>query len=382
MRGSHLVRRKLFLEGLETRILMAADSGSAVLDSGVLTVLGSRKNDQIQIAAKSDALWVRVNKQSFRFAAAEVTAIRIDGGRGDDKICLNESVLLGAILSGGDGNDVIWGGGGSDTISGGKGNDKLHGGGGNDTLGGGGGNDRVQGDAGDDVVHGDEGNDEVFGGAGFDELFGDSGHDKLSGGDDDDVLSGGVGKDKLSGGGGDDQLFGNDDKDELWGDAGNDWLWGGADNDQLFGGNDNDTLKGEGGNDQLDGGKGTNLLDGDEGRNKFKNGTVVDLDVQVPPLVAELSDISNRGILATARYETVVENGVTVQRLTVEVSRVPPPQGGSFQPLRVVVEEGWLGDLTLDPTTGAGILIVDGVLVQEGFFISIGQNLVGTFVAA
>ncbi len=63
-----------------------------------------------------------------------------------------------------------------------------------------------------------------------------------------------------------------------------------------MGGNDDDALKGEAGNDHLDGGKGTNLLDGDDGRNKFKNGTIVDLDVQVPRSIAELSDISTAAL--------------------------------------------------------------------------------------
>jgi Ca2+-binding RTX toxin-like protein len=375
------VRRRLFLESLENRHMLAAAVGSVTLDEGVLSAIGSKKNDQIQICLSDSVLSVRINKQVFQFAAADVAELRIDGGKGNDSIVVGSSVMIAARISGGDGNDRICGGGGDDTISGDQGNDRIGGGGGNDNLSGGRGNDWVDGDDGDDAVHGDEGADQVFGGGGLDELWGDGGNDKLDGGDEDDVLHGGLGKDHLKGGSADDQLFGDEGKDELWGDDGDDQLFGGSENDQLWGGDGDDALKGEAGNDKLDGGGGTNLLDGDEGKNKFKNGTVVDLDEVQQGLVAELIDYSGHGIAGVAKYSTVVVDGVAVQRLTVTLENVPPPQGAPA-PLRVVVEEGWVGDITVDALSGKGTLTVDGLFIENGYFISVGSSLVGSFGAS
>jgi hypothetical protein len=50
--------------------------------------------------------------------------------------------------------------------------------------------------------------------------------------------------------------------------------------------------------------------------------------------------------------------------------------------MQVVVEEGWFGDVIVDPATGVGELIVDGAFIQEGFFISVGSSLTGAFVTA
>jgi Ca2+-binding RTX toxin-like protein len=381
MRGSPM-RRRLFLEGLESRRLLTAASASAELDGGVLSIAATGKNDRIQVALADTLLKVKVNKQCFEFTAVDVTAIHIDGGKGNDWICVDQSVLTSATINGGVGNDHVGGGGGDDTIVGDQGNDKLFGGGGHDVISGGAGNDCLDGGDGDDFIHGDDGNDRVFGGAGLDELLGDSGHDKLDGGDGEDLLEGGRGKDHLHGGAANDQLFGNDDKDHLWGGDGDDQLFGGASDDHLFGDLGNDTLKGEAGNDKLDGGAGTNLLDGDEGRNKYKNGEVVDLDAVTPGLVAQLNDFSGQGMVGVARYDTVVESGRSIGRLTVTVENVAPPQSGGQVQMRVVVEELWLGDLTVDSATGRGTFSFTGVEILDGYFISIGTSLTGAFAAA
>lgn len=378
MHGSRSHRR-LFLEGLESRRLLT--TSPVVLDDGVLSIVGTHKHDRIQVALVDTTLTVKVNRQCFQFAAADVTSLVVDGGKGNDWIEVSSRVLLPTTLWGGAGDDAIRGGGGDDIITGDKGRDKLSGGGGNDALSGGAGDDCLDGGAGDDVVHGDEGSDRISGGEGIDELWGDSGHDKLEGGDGDDQLRGGTGKDHLSGGRGNDALFGEDDKDQLWGGDGDDWLNGGSHDDQLWGDGGDDTLKGEGGHDKLDGGRGMNRLDGDDGRNKYKNGEVVDLDVivETPVLVAELNDFSGRGIAGQARFETVVENGVSVQRFTVTVENVPPPQGGGQDQFRVVVEELWLGDLSIDPATGRGTFSLTGVEILPGYFVSIGSSLSGIF---
>jgi len=385
MRG-YQSRRRLFVEDLETRRLLAAVS--ATLDAGVLSVSGSNKNDQIHVSVANTQTTVTVNQRSYDFNTADVTEIHIDGGGGNDWVWVDDAVLAGATIDGGNGNDRLHGGGGGDTISGGKGNDRLSGGLGNDTIDGDEGNDWVWGDDGDDVVHGDAGNDHVLGGAGSDQLFGDAGHDAVSGDDGDDVLHGGLGHDHLFGNAGNDQLFGDENKDLLWGGDGDDQLVGGGDNDHLWGNWGNDLLKGEGGSDHLDGGAGDNLLDGDSGANHYKNGFVVDLDLN---LSAELT--SATGAVALVTFQYFVENGMVVQKLAITVDHVPT-DGINPVDLPVTIDGTSVGTITADAVTGQGSLTFTtsstpdageqpfptGLSLHDGSVITIGSDLTGTFV--
>jgi hypothetical protein len=150
----------------------------------------------------------------------------------------------------------------------------------------------------------------------------------------------------------------------------------------MSGGLGDDRLKGEAGNDHLDGGEGDNLLDGDEGRNKFKNGTVVDLDQPNDEgetiLIALLSDLSGSGMTAEARYQISGDEDDLIRRLTVTVPHVP--DGAPFV-LVITLEDNQLGNLSVDPTTRVGSFTITGVSVEEGDFIAVGLNLVGQFVA-
>ena len=84
------------------------------------------------------------------------------------------------LMSGLDGNDVLWGLGGDDILSGNNGHDVLVGG------------------AGSDWLHGDDGNDVLIGGAGKDHLYGGAGNDVLIGGEGaGGHFSGGAGADVL-----------------------------------------------------------------------------------------------------------------------------------------------------------------------------------------
>ena len=386
---NNLSRRRLFLESLESRQLLAGIV-SPTLDAGVLTVTGTNKNDSVYISVTDTELNVSVNGQSITFNTADITAIDIDGGRGNDRIWVDVAVTANAVIHGGDGNDRLHGGGGSDTITGDKGNDRIYGGAGNDTISGGNGNDWVWADDGDDVAHGDAGNDHVFGGLGNDQLFGDAGHDALNGDDGDDVLDGGDNKDHLSGGAGNDQLFGQGDKDHLRGGDGDDQLFGGDNNDHLWGGAGNDLLKGENGNDHLDGGTGDNLLDGDSGKNHYKNGFVVDLDQS---LTVEMTNAD--GVVAVATFQYVVENGAVVQKLIITVDNVPT-DGTTPVDLPVTINGASVGSITVDPVTGHGSLTFTtsatpgpdelpfptDLSLSEDSTITIGSDLSGTFVAA
>jgi Ca2+-binding RTX toxin-like protein len=310
-------RRRLFFEGLEPRQLLAAD-----LLGGVLTVVGTNRNDRIYVTlSEPGTLLVSVNSQRSQFNLADVSQLRISGGRGNDTIGVAEDVPLAAWISGGAGDDRLKGSGGNDEIHGDAGNDRIDGGGG------------------DDAIFGEAGNDRVDGGAGNDDLNGGAGQDELNGGGGDDVLLGGIGNDKLCGGEGDDEVVGGAGNDHLEGNGGDDHLSGEAGNDRLNGGDGDDFLEGGNGNDRLDGGYGENLLDGGSGKNKEKNGTHVTDDTVV--LYASFTT-GNGSLKATFRSEPR-EGEAPLLTLSVRVQNGTP--GAS---LGVVIDGFPMASLLLD----------------------------------
>lgn len=118
---------------------------------------------------------------------ATVTNVeRFVAGTGNDALFFSDATLTmgDTLISGGEGNDVIWanvgndivtGGDSNDLIDGGPGNDTINGENGNDTLYGWTGNDTLSGGAGDDILYGGPGNDVLLGGDGNDTLYGDNG---------------------------------------------------------------------------------------------------------------------------------------------------------------------------------------------------------------
>ena len=129
------------VEALESRRLFAALASAAVDFEGTLVVHGSGRADYIAISLNpgtSEVLDVNLNGNVISFAVAQVTnGIRVDGGRGNDVIVIDETngpITLAAHLSGGGGNDSITGGSGDDVIDGGKGSDTLTGGAGDDQV--------------------------------------------------------------------------------------------------------------------------------------------------------------------------------------------------------------------------------------------------------
>src|SRR5215204_175535 len=149
------------LEPLESRTLL-----SVSVDNGTLNITGTDAADYIQVRPAKDRALLKVifNSEISFFNKADVTAIHVDAGAGDDTVMISEiraTIESPATLLGGDGNDAIQGGGGNDLIQAGAGNDSLLGG------------------RGDDIVEG---------GAGNDTIISSSGKDTLDGGDDDDVI--------------------------------------------------------------------------------------------------------------------------------------------------------------------------------------------------
>jgi Ca2+-binding RTX toxin-like protein len=360
------------IERLEPRQVLAAAGFVGLDDAGLLTVLGSSKRDRIEVSLEGDQILVALNGKKESFAAADVSGLDIDGGSGNDCISVSASVLLDAVIRGGNGHDKIQGGGGNDTIFTGNGHDSADGGAGNDTL---------DGSQGHDKLSGGDGDDTLTGGVGHDSIEGDVGNDKLWGGDGDDTLSGGKGH------------------DTIFGDAGNDWLDGGAGHDKLNGGDGDDKLKGGAGHDCLDGGAGTNLLDGDSGKNTLKNGTEVDFetmpqDPQDPPeepfqpLAANLQFWNSTDSHGTAIWERQSTPGGVETFLLVSVHGL----SGDLH-LPVFLGETWVGELVTG-TDGSGSFKMSNVVdedgeqpfptsdfaVTAGLQIWLGEGFGGTFV--
>ena len=215
--------RPVVVEALEgRRLLSATGGGTAVLAGGALHVTGTKGADLIVIsmnysdpsgAARVD---VRINNAVVHsvFLAEVTQGLRVDAGKGDDTVRLDESaglVPLTLRAYGGQGNDTLVGSSMDDFLHGGAGRDVLYGNDGNDSLFGDQGKDMLAGGFGDDLVDGGNGSDLLYGEAGADVLFGGNGKDTLDGGDGNDSLDGGNGLDLLTGAAGAD-LFARGDR--------------------------------------------------------------------------------------------------------------------------------------------------------------------------
>ena len=310
-------RRRLGIESLESRTMLAAD-----LAGGILTVIGSDANDNIQVQVatagpNSGDLQVDINGVQSFFTVAQVTEIVIQGLKGNDQITVDDNVTIGTTIFGGKGNDTIKGGSGSDTI---------HGEAGNDTIDGSFGADLIYGGIGNDTLHGGAESDHVLGDAGNDAIWGDEDNDFLGGGNGNDTIDGEEGDDSCSGGNGKDTIRGGDDNDSLFGDNGKDILWGGDDDDYMEGGNSSDDCHGEAGDDELKGGRGSdhldgdggsNLLDSDQGKDDLANGLPCDLDNRF-----EFILVGSGGASGEGRIRSQNDSGVVKTRFRLEIEDV------------------------------------------------------------
>lgn len=257
---------------------------SADLAGGILTVVGTKAADLIELDAAGSDFSVSLNGEVQLFNAADVQLLHISGGGGNDTITIADDVLIDA-----------W-------VSGGKGHDSMDGGGGNDVLNGDQGHDVADGDAGDDEIHGGNGHDSLHGGTGSDDLDGENGHD------------------------------------DLFGDEGNDDLDGGTGNDEMLGGLDDDVLHGDKGNDHLDGEDGDDLLDGDEGEDVEEDGLSLDLDVELSAVGQNES-----GASAEVGFEMEPENDGMEVEFEVEVEDATPNSV-----LDVLIDGYLAGQITTD----------------------------------
>jgi Ca2+-binding RTX toxin-like protein len=172
------LHRADLVEILEPRRLFAA---------APLNIVGTAAKDLIVVATTATTLTVTVNGVPQVHNRADVSALNISCGGGDDLV-VGTGATLGFYIDGGDGNDKLLGGDGPDTILGASGKDQIDGGGGNDRLNGSGGNDKIAGGLGADRLYGGDGNDfmdgassndKFYGGAGMDSMYGDGGKDSF-----------------------------------------------------------------------------------------------------------------------------------------------------------------------------------------------------------
>lgn len=199
---------QLFLEPLEDRCLPSIVTAS-LLDTGVLRITGTEKNDVILIRQNANQISIDDNtitvgaKKVAAVTAASVKRIEVQCLGGDDVVRLDlgkQPITAPTDIRGGNGNDYIVGGAGSDLLIGDAGNDVIYGGAGINYLYGVEGNDYLQGGAGNEVILGGAGNDYLLGGAGNDCLYGEAGNDNLYGEAGKDYLDGGLGLDLMDGG--------------------------------------------------------------------------------------------------------------------------------------------------------------------------------------
>ena len=156
------------------------DGVRASLKHGTLKVQGGDQGNEITIRLKAlDPSQIQVDagdngSADFSFSRADVTAIYVQGGNGNDSIRIDDvngglTNSIPTTIAGGPGNDSLKGGLGAEDFQGGEGSDSVIGGKGNDTAELGSGNDTFRWDPGDgsDVIHGQSGTDTMlFNGAG------------------------------------------------------------------------------------------------------------------------------------------------------------------------------------------------------------------------
>ena len=257
----------------------SAETTAHVGNDGVLTVSGDARSGSI-IVSRTRSGRIEVNGgaveiRGVRATVTNVTAIVVRGGRGSDRIALDDRLgpLPRARLFGGAGRDELFGGSRRDRLAGGSGNDLLLGGAGRDEVLGGAGDDQLTWNPGDgsDIDEGGDGSDRVVvNGSDLGESFTAAAGgsrvrlDQVS----PSPFSLDIGTSErlvVNANGGDDVFSASGDLASLISLT----VDGGPGNDGIVGGNGNDTLIGGSGDDEIDGNQGSDAASLGDGNDTF-----------------------------------------------------------------------------------------------------------------
>jgi hypothetical protein len=145
------------------------------LEDGLLTIKGTSASEKIALRLKAgqpDILQVDVGDDGsaeFEFVRADIAAIELDAGPGDDVVRIDEingtfTNSIPTTIDGAAGDDTLAGGSGAETLRGGPGNDSIDGNRGNDVAFMGAGKDTFVWDPGDgsDTIEGQSGDDTML----------------------------------------------------------------------------------------------------------------------------------------------------------------------------------------------------------------------------
>ena len=109
------------LEGLERRYLMAA---TISLVKGQLVVIGTNGADDIEVTESGGNTTVN-DGGTITTLTKPVSHVVLQGKSGNDRLVVNNSILVDANIDGGQGNDFLRGGTEQDTLVGGGGTDQC-----------------------------------------------------------------------------------------------------------------------------------------------------------------------------------------------------------------------------------------------------------------
>ena len=397
---------------------------SAVSAFGLLAVVGDAQDNTI-VLSRDAAGQIFVNGGDVRVVGvtptvANIRAIAVVGGAGDDTITIDEangplprSTLIGSAgddtITGGSANDLLIGQTGADTLLGKGGTDQLFGGPDNDTLTGGDADDQVTGDSGDDLMIWNPGDDTDLneGGEGTDtaQVNGANGSESFTttangtrvrfdrtspapfsidigtteklavdtnGGDDSFSATGNLAAliaITVDGGEGNDTLLGSNGADTLLGGAGNDFVDGnqGADTGVLGAGDDVF---------QWDPGDGSDTVEGQDGLDKMLfNGANIAESFDVSPngqrvrflrnignITMDTSGVERIDLNALGGADDVVVNDMTGTDLTdvhVDLAQVAGSGADDGQPDTVTVNGSAGSDVAVVGQAGADLQVTN-----------------------
>ena len=295
--------------GSATKTATAIVSGVS-LQNGVLTILGTNGRDIIHVAlhgstyrvdARLNAQWHdheddydcndsdddgdededhdahNARHQHFTFNVADMASISILGLAGNDRVAVGKSVVVGARIDGGAGDDRIWGGAGNDLIVDMLGNNRIHVGKGNDNVTLGDGANRIWTDGGDDSIRAGNGHNQIHVGRGENTMFVGNGSNSIWTDGGMNAVTAGAGNNEIHAGGGADTIVVGGGNNSIWTDGGNDTITTGNGNNEIHAGSGNNSITTGGGDNRIWSGDGNNVINAGNGKNEIHTGSGDDI---------------------------------------------------------------------------------------------------------